>query len=230
MWHLNIRTCWINDQCQSIPINTGSKALTPMPINKYQCRSMKINTDQYFSIRINADQSILRIIDQYWSSLITIDLYWDAFWINARNLIQHWSLIQHVLKYEVYIRLCLGTIVPSDWLLSGQYLCMRIKWANDMTCQQQGLVFFAFILKITVIFIKKLHNLYYTLMIFCLLIKQRWHLSEFESNQYFLIFFTEVWSLTSHLLRSHNALSHLWLSKNYMFSSILFLLERDYPY
>ncbi len=44
-FHLNIRTWWIDDQCRSIPIDTDQRrikflALTPMPINKYQCRSI----------------------------------------------------------------------------------------------------------------------------------------------------------------------------------------------
>ena len=34
-------------------------ALTPMPINKYQCRLMKINTDQYFSIQIDPYLEVL---------------------------------------------------------------------------------------------------------------------------------------------------------------------------
>ena len=46
-------------------INTGQcrikfVALTPMPINKYQCRSMQINTDQYGSMSTNADQCWIR--------------------------------------------------------------------------------------------------------------------------------------------------------------------------
>ena len=56
-------------------------------------KSIPINTSQYGSI-----------IDWYCSSLIGIDLYWDTFWINARNLIRHWSLIQHVLLYTHTLR------------------------------------------------------------------------------------------------------------------------------
>ncbi len=108
----------------SMPINTDQcrikfVALTPMPINKYQYRSIKINTDQYFSILINVDQcwSMLdqRLLDQDWSALISIDLYWevliniDLHWLAliiiephfALALIgidRHSSLIEHVLK------------------------------------------------------------------------------------------------------------------------------------
>ncbi len=66
----------------SMPFNTDQcrikiLALTPMSINKHQCRSMKINIDQYFSILLNAD-------------------YWATFWINNRILIRHWSVLNGI--------------------------------------------------------------------------------------------------------------------------------------
>ena len=95
-------------------------ALTPMPVNKYQCRSRKINTNQYFSILLNADQcwsipinagseaawsaligierqwhwSPLIGIDPYREILIIIDLHWSALIfieINFGSMSEIWS-------------------------------------------------------------------------------------------------------------------------------------------
>ncbi len=78
-WHHNVRTCCINDQCRSIPINDGSNFWhwSKMYLNKGQCRSMKINIDQYFSKRINADQFQSMPINQHWSALIGIEKFWE---------------------------------------------------------------------------------------------------------------------------------------------------------
>ena len=99
------------DQCQ-----IKFLALTPIPINNYQCRSMKINTDQYFSI--------WRSIDRYWSLLIGVDHYWPAFWINNRILIWHWSVLIDIdhwnsmsWKVSSYISIGAGVKIWNMWSL-----------------------------------------------------------------------------------------------------------------
>ena len=74
------RTCSINDQCQSIPINAGSKFCywSKMWLNKDQCQS----------------------IDRYWFSFIDIDIYWSAL-VSMPQIwsgIDHWSSMSCILE------------------------------------------------------------------------------------------------------------------------------------
>ncbi len=69
------RTCWINNQCRSIPINAGSDLW-----HWHQCRSININVDQWKSKPINTSQFSsmpihFRSIPQIWSG---IDRYWSV--------------------------------------------------------------------------------------------------------------------------------------------------------
>ena len=116
---LFIRTCCINDQCQSIAINDRS------------------NFRNWSKIQLN--WSALRSIEKYWSILIVIDRHWYLLIaINTLNLIRHWLLlidIDHWYSMSWFIILWMekSTPVKGYPLLRGTY--HRIHYfLIDKTC------------------------------------------------------------------------------------------------
>ncbi len=129
-----------------MPINTDQcrikcVALTPMPINKYQCRSMKINTDQLFSIRINVNQCWS--IDHYWKVLIDIDIHWSALIIiepHFGSITEFWPGID-----QYWSALIIDTACPDIvalWIIICHEFGITCdvnnsKWLTSLYCNNQ---------------------------------------------------------------------------------------------
>ena len=76
---INFRTCRINPQWESMPINKDQiSGIDP------KCGPIKIIADQSRSVLLNKDQcrSILIGIDLYWQELFFIDRHWFTLGIN----------------------------------------------------------------------------------------------------------------------------------------------------